>query len=114
MAMIARIAALAVAGAVVACGGPDQDAVDTAADPGRGGAMAEMPGMDHGAGVQGGGMGAMMSEGMMEQMRSHMEQMQGAGNGFNRQETPRPQATAAQPHNKGVEPEDYIEFEEVK
>ncbi len=79
MAMIARIAALAVAGAVVACGGPDQDAVDTAADPGRGGAMAEMPGMDHGAGMQGGGMGAMMSEGMMEQMRSHMEQMQGAG-----------------------------------
>ena len=46
--------------------------------------------------------------------REMQEQMQGAGNGFNRQETPRPQATAAQPHNKGAEPEDYIEFEEVK
>lgn len=77
MAMIERIAALALVGAVVACGGSDRDAADTAADPGRGGRTAEMPGMDHGAGMQEGGMGAMMSESMMEQMRSHMEQMQG-------------------------------------
>ncbi len=79
MATIERIAALVVVAAVFACGGSDQDAADTAADSGRGGSMAEMPGMGHGAGMQDGRMRAMMSEGVLDQMRSHMEQMQEAG-----------------------------------
>ena len=73
----ARMAALAMVVAVVACGGSDVDTGGVAADPGRGASMAEMPGMDRGTGMQDGGMGAMMSEGMIVEMRSHMEHLQG-------------------------------------
>lgn len=79
MRLIARIAALAAVGAAVACGRPDSEAGEAGADPARGAPMAEIPGMDHGTEAQNGGMGAMTSESMIGEMRSHLAQIQGAG-----------------------------------
>lgn len=79
MRTITYIVALAVVGTVVACGGSGGDTGEAGADPARGAPMAEMPGMDHGSGMQDGGMGTMTSEGMIGEMRSHMERIQGAG-----------------------------------